>query len=108
MFIMDFDYDLFVELIVQQFFDKREGSRMLVFDCSAGGFTDLWFIDLLRFLRFGDMFVLNNTKVFSVRLLGVSEIGVRVEVFLVREIDERIWETLTHPARQLQKRKHLT
>ncbi len=44
---------------------------------------------------------MNNTKVFPARLLGESETGANVELFLVKEIETRIWETLAKPARRL-------
>ena len=45
--------------------------------------------------------VLNNTKVFPARLFGETETGAKIEIFLVRETKNQIWETLARPARRL-------
>jgi len=101
MLISEFDYDLPEELIAQNPLEKREDSRMLVADRTGENFRDEHFYNLPRFLKRGDVVVLNNTKVFPARLFGTSETGARVEVFLVREIENQVWETLARPARRL-------
>ena len=72
----------------------------MVVDRQGGRSSDRMFADLPRLLSRGDVLVLNNTKVFPARLLGRSETGANVEVFLVREIEEPCWEALTRPARR--------
>ena len=47
------------------------------------------------------MIVLNNTKVFPARLFGATETGAKIEIFLVKEIENEIWETLARPAKRL-------
>ena len=101
MLISDFDYELPAELIAQNPLEKREDSRMLAINRRAGNFQDTVFCNFPDFLRAGDVVVLNNTKVFPARLFGVSETGARVEIFLVREIENQVWETLARPARRL-------
>ncbi len=101
MLISEFNYDLPEELIAQNPLEKREDSRMLVADRGGENFRDERFYNLPRFLKRGDVVVLNNTKVFPARLFGTSETGARVEVFLVREIENKMWETLARPARRL-------
>jgi S-adenosylmethionine:tRNA ribosyltransferase-isomerase len=99
--ISDFDYELPEHLIAQQPLDDRQSSRMLLVDRNAGSLIDENFSHLVRFLRDDDVVVLNNTKVFPARLIGESETGAKVELFLVREAEEMIWETLARPARRL-------
>jgi len=99
--ISDYAYELPDELIAQEPLERREGSRMLVVNRQAGTFTDSQFIDLPERLRAGDVLVLNNTKVFPARLIGVTETGAKVEIFLVRRLEEDRWETLARPARRL-------
>src|SRR5687767_7029415 len=101
MLITDFDFELPEWLIAQKPLQKRENSRMLVLDRSEKTFRDEHFYNFPRFLREGDAIVLNNTKVFPARLFGKTETGARAEVFLVSEIENRIWETLARPARRL-------
>ena len=101
MLISEFDYGLPAELIAQKPLAEREASRMLAVNRSSNCFADRNFSDLPRFLRNGDVLVLNNTKVFPARLFGRSETGANIEIFLVKENDNGIWETLARPARRL-------
>ena len=101
MLISEFDYDLPAELIAQNPLEKREDSRMLIVNRSAKKLQDEQFFNLPKFLRKDDVIVLNNTKVFPARLFGTSETGAKVELFLVREIENQIWETLGRPAKRL-------
>ncbi len=101
MLITEFDFNLPENLIAQTPLEKRENSRMLVVDKGKQSFEDARFYDFPRFLRKGDVLVLNNTKVFPARLFGETETGVKVEVFLVKEKENSIWETLARPARRL-------
>ena len=99
--ILDYSYELPDELIAQEPLERREGSRMLVVNRESGTLTDGKFTDFPDRLRAGDVLVLNNTKVFPARLLGVTETGARVEIFLIKNIEGEIWETLARPARRL-------
>ena len=101
MLVSDFDYDLPPELIAQQPLAERERSRMLAIDRADNTFTDRHFTDLPEFLRAGDVLVLNNTKVFPARLLGLTDTGANVEIFLIRAEENGRWETLARPARRL-------
>lgn len=101
MLISEFDFDLPDALIAQNPLEKREDSRMLAVNRATGDFQDEHFYNFPRFLKKGDVIVLNNTKVFPARLFGTSETGARIEIFLVREIENGLWETLARPARRL-------
>jgi S-adenosylmethionine:tRNA ribosyltransferase-isomerase len=101
MLITEFDFNLPDELIAQEPLEKRENSRMLSVNRSAKNWQDKHFYDFPEFLKKDDVIVLNNTKVFPARLLGNSETGANIELFLVKEIENQIWETLARPARRL-------
>ncbi len=104
MFLSDFDYELPEELIAQHPLLERDASRMLVVDREKKGWHDGLFAELPSYIREGDLLVLNNTRVFPARLVGRREpSGGRVELFLVREIEPLVWETLARPARRLQR-----
>ncbi|HEY2865449.1 MAG TPA: tRNA preQ1(34) S-adenosylmethionine ribosyltransferase-isomerase QueA [Pyrinomonadaceae bacterium] len=105
--LSDYDYDLPDELIAQEPLADRNASRMLTVDRSSGALEHRRFSELPTFLRHGDVLVLNNTKVFPARLLGRSETGAQVEVFLVCEIKNDVWEALARPARRLPKGKRI-
>jgi S-adenosylmethionine:tRNA ribosyltransferase-isomerase len=108
MLISEFDYDLPQELIAQEPLAERAGSRMLVVDRASASFSDRQFVDLPSLLRKGDVLVLNNTKVFPARLFGRTETGANVEIFLVKQTENHIWQTLARPAKRLHVGKRVT
>lgn len=62
------------------------------------------FMDILDYFDDGDVFVINNTKVFPARLHGTKEkTGAEIEVFLLRELnpETRLWDVLVDPARKI-------
>lgn len=99
--ISDFDFILPDELIAQTPLEKRENSRMLTLDRNKKTWQDKNFYDFPDFLKAGDVLVLNNTKVFPARLFGETETGAKIEIFLVKETENQIWETLARPAKRL-------
>ena len=101
MFITDFDFDLPDKLIAQEPLLNRDDSRMLVVRRGTKAFNDKQFVDLPQFLKSSDVIVLNNTKVFPARLLGKSETGAGIELFLIEEIKNGIWSALARPGRRL-------
>ncbi len=107
MLITEFNFELPDELIAQEPLPDRQASRMLAVNRSAKTFSNRSFFELPQFLRSGDVLVLNNTKVFPARLYGRSETGAKIEVFLVSESENGVWETLARPARRLRAGKRI-
>ncbi|MGI8554885.1 MAG: tRNA preQ1(34) S-adenosylmethionine ribosyltransferase-isomerase QueA [Pyrinomonadaceae bacterium] len=99
--ISDFDYDLPDELVAQEPLEQRANSRMLIVNRAAKNWRDEQFVNFPNYLTSDDVIVLNNTKVFPARLNGTKESGANVELFLIREIENQIWETLARPAKRL-------
>jgi S-adenosylmethionine:tRNA ribosyltransferase-isomerase len=100
--VADFSFDLPPELIAQDPPVERGSSRLLVLDRAGGAVTHAHVGDLLRWLRAGDVLVLNDTKVFPARLLGTREPGGgAVQCLLVSQIDDDHWEALVHPGQRL-------
>lgn len=106
--LSDFDYYLPDQLIAQHPAAKREASRMLTVDRATQAFGDDEFAKFPHRLRQGDVMVLNNTKVFPARLLGVSDTGAKVEIFLVNKLDDVSWRALARPARRLKAGKRIS
>ena len=101
MHISELDFDLPTELIASEPLEDRDRSRMLRLDRSASEYKDSSFSELPDLLRPSDVLVVNNTKVFPARLLGNSETGAAVEIFLVQELEDTTWMALAKPARRL-------
>jgi S-adenosylmethionine:tRNA ribosyltransferase-isomerase len=102
--ISDFDYELPEELIAQEPLAERDASRMLIVDRKTQSWSDAEFSALPNLLRESDALILNNTRVFPARLQGIRvPSGGAIELLLLRRIEPNVWETLTRPARRLQK-----
>ena len=98
----DFDFDLPEELIAQTPLSKRDASRLLVLDKQTGEISHKHFTDIIEYMEKGDTLVLNDTKVMPARLYGVKEeTGAIVEVLLLKDEGENVWECLTKPAKRV-------
>ncbi|MFO7651563.1 MAG: tRNA preQ1(34) S-adenosylmethionine ribosyltransferase-isomerase QueA [bacterium] len=100
MLVADFDYELPQELIAQQPLGERDASRMLVLDRRDGSLTDARFADIGRWLKPGDLLVLNDTKVRHARVFGKLPTGGKVELLLLGRLGDGRWEALARPARK--------
>jgi S-adenosylmethionine:tRNA ribosyltransferase-isomerase len=100
--VSDFDYQLPEELIAQEPLGERDASRMMIVDRAKASFHDSFVREFPAYIRAGDVVVLNNTKVFPARLVGVRQpSGGLIELLLLKEIDNNLWEALARPARRL-------
>jgi S-adenosylmethionine:tRNA ribosyltransferase-isomerase len=107
--VSDFDFDLPEALIAQEA-PERGRSRLLVLRRDTGAVEHAMFADLERFLRSGDLLVLNDTRVFPARLLGHRDpSGGDVECLLMgrpravtgAEPGAEEWDALVHPGQKL-------
>jgi len=96
----DFFYDLPEELIAQTPSEKRDASRLMVIDKNTGDIQHRHFYDLPEYLHPGDCLVLNDSRVLPARLFGARETGGAVEVVLLRDRGEGVWECLTRPGKK--------
>lgn len=98
----DFYYDLPPELIAQTPLDRRDGSRLLILNKESGVTEHMHFYDLPKLLRKGDCLVLNDSRVLPARLLGHREpTGGAVEVLLLIDKGDKVWECLVRPGRKI-------
>ena len=101
--LSDFDYLLPEELIARRALERRDVSRLLVHDVGSGATEHARFSELCRFVRAGDLLVLNDTRVRRARLFGRRESGGRVEFLLTERVagERSLWRALAQPARRL-------
>ena len=98
----DFNYDLPENLIAQTPIEPRSASRMMVCHREEGAIEHRHFYDLPKYLKKGDILVINQSKVIPARLLGEKEgTGVPVEILLLKRLEKDVWETLVKPGRRL-------
>ena len=98
----DFDFYLPEKLIAQTPLEKRDSSRLLVLDKKTGEINHRHFTDIIDYMEEGDTLVLNDTKVMPARLYGVKEETLAVvEVLLLKDEGDNVWECLTKPAKRI-------
>ncbi len=98
-----FEFELPQELIAQEPEDKREESRLLVVFKDGNSFIDLKFGDIKNFLKSGDLLVVNNTKVYPVRLIGERENKKKIDMLLVKKLNDSSWGILAKKMMKLKK-----
>jgi len=76
-------YDLPPDRIAQVPPPRRTASRMMVLRRQEGAPEHGWFADLPRWVRPGDVMVLNRTRVLPARLFARKETGGRVELLVL-------------------------
>lgn len=96
----DFYYELPPELIAQTPLARRDSSRLLVLKKDTGAVEHRQFYNILDYLCPGDCLVLNNSRVLPARLLGQRATSGAVEILLLKDTGNDIWECLTKPGRK--------
>jgi S-adenosylmethionine:tRNA ribosyltransferase-isomerase len=97
--LSELDYDLPPELIAQHPAERRDRSRLLVYDRASGEVRHRRFDELPDELEPRELVVVNDTRVLPAR---ISIDRPRGEVLLLERIgDEGLWEGLARPTRRL-------
>ncbi len=102
--LSQFKFNLPSSLIASYPPKEREDARMMVLHRDTQTIEHKTFRDILEYCNAGDLFVLNNSRVFPARLYGEKEkTGAKIEVMLLRELNEesRLWDVLVDPARKI-------
>ena len=99
--LSEFDYILPDELIAQSPTEKRTHSKMMVLDDSLNSVAHKHFFDIVDLLGEDDVLILNNTKVIPARLFGKKTTGASVEIFLLKEKENKQWEALLKPSKRI-------
>lgn len=102
--LSQFKYDLPKELVETTPRVNRDESRLMVIDRKKETIEHKRFKDIVNYYGEGDVFVLNDTKVFPALLTGEKEkTGAKITVFLLRELnaDAKLWDVLVDPARKI-------
>src|SRR5256714_13593224 len=96
-----YDFELPVDRIAQFPTERRGESRLMVVNRSTGEIAHKQFSDLEQMIPGGDAIVLNTTRVFRARLLGVRDNGTPAEILLLRSLGNSMWEAMVHPGGKL-------
>lgn len=92
--LSEYDYEAPEELIASAPAEPRDSSRLLVLDRARGSVEHAVFHELPRWLKAGDLIVLNRTKVMPCRLIGKKSTGGKADLLLVRERGPAAWSAL--------------
>jgi S-adenosylmethionine:tRNA ribosyltransferase-isomerase len=93
----ELDYDLPPELIAQHPLERRDESRLLVYDRTLNSARHCKFADLPG--EIGDaLVVVNDTRVVAARIPIERPRG---EVLLLEQLEDGVWEALARPTRRL-------
>lgn len=95
---VDFDYPLPEELIADRPLPDRAASRMLVVHRDTGLIEHRHFHDILEYVRPGDHFVLNDTKVVPARYFS-NDGG--IELVRAGLAHELVWKCLVRPGKKM-------
>jgi S-adenosylmethionine:tRNA ribosyltransferase-isomerase len=96
----ELDYDLPPELIAQRPLERRDASRLLVYELATGDVRHRTFADVVEEAA-GVLVVVNDTRVVPARLRVERPGGGAAEVLLLERIDDGVWEALARPSRRL-------
>ncbi|MDQ0481464.1 S-adenosylmethionine:tRNA ribosyltransferase-isomerase [Alkalihalobacillus hemicentroti] len=100
--VNDFDFELPERLIAQVPLKERTKSRLMVLDPAVQKLEHREFSNLEDYIKPGDCLVLNDTRVMPARLYGTKEeTGAKIEVLLLKQIENDSWETLVKPAKRV-------
>jgi S-adenosylmethionine:tRNA ribosyltransferase-isomerase len=97
----ELDYELPAELIAQRPLERRDDSRLLVYERSTGRTEHARFHALPYFLPGETVVVVNDTRVLPARLRLPRPGGGDAEVLLLERVDGELWEALARPSRRL-------
>ncbi len=100
--IEDYNYDLDESYIAQKPITNRSESKLMILNKNNGKIEHTKFYNIINYLKEGDVLVLNDTKVLPARLLGKkSDTSAKIEILLLKNIENDIWECLARPGKRL-------
>ncbi len=83
-----FYYDLPKRFIAQRPLEERDHSKLLILERKTGEITHDIFSGITKYLRSGDVLVLNETRVARCRLIGEKlKTGAKIECFILEKIN---------------------
>lgn len=102
--LSQFQFNLTKSKIAQNPPRWRDECKLMVLNRKTGEIEHKIFKEIINYFGKGDIFVMNDTKVFPARLYGNKEkTGASIEVSLLRELnrEQRLWDVIVDPARKI-------
>ena len=86
--IQDFSYDLPDERIAKYPLERRDASKLLIYNKGGNGdINESFFFTLSSYVPNGSLMVFNNTKVVPARLFFKKETGAVIEIFCLEPVE---------------------
>lgn len=97
----DFYYELPEELIAQTPLEPRNSSRLMKIDRTSGEICHDHFYNLCRYLKKGDLLVMNDSRVIPARLYGEKiDNQTFIEILLLEQKGDKLWEIICRPGKK--------
>lgn len=100
--LSEFELEVPERLVAKDPLTKRDQCNLMVLNRQEQTIEHRKFKDVIDYFEKGDVMVLNNTRVYPARLYATKDKSeARVEVFLLRELADDLWEAMVKPARKV-------
>ena len=100
--LSEFEMEVPEERIAQNPEKKRDNCKLMVLDPKEKTIQHKKFYDIADYMKKDDVLVMNNTMVYPARIYAWKEKSEsKVEVFLLRELENDLWEAMVKPARKV-------
>ena len=100
--LSEFELEVPERLVAKDPLTKRDQCNLMVLNRQEQTIEHRKFKDVIDYFEKGDVMVMNNTRVYPARLYATKDKSeARVEVFLLRELADDLWEAMVKPARKV-------
>ena len=100
--LSEFELEVPEKLVAKDPLKKRDTCKLMVLNRAEQTIEHRQFKDIVDYFNKGDILVMNNTRVYPARLYANKDKSdARVEVFLLRELADDLWEAMVKPARKV-------
>ncbi|MDP6570951.1 MAG: tRNA preQ1(34) S-adenosylmethionine ribosyltransferase-isomerase QueA [Candidatus Marinimicrobia bacterium] len=100
--LSEFELEVPERLVAKDPLKKRDDCNLMVLNRAEQSIEHRKFKDIVDYFDKGDVIVMNNTRVYPARLYAKKDKSdARVEVFLLRELADDLWEAMVKPARKV-------
>ena len=100
--LSEFELEIPERLVAKDPLKKRDECKLMVLNRAEQTIEHRQFKDVVDYFNKGDVLVMNNTRVYPARLYANKDKSeARVEVFLLRELADDLWEAMVKPARKV-------
>ncbi len=102
-----FDYSLPSHFIAKYPKQVRDESNLLVYNKSSQLITHTKFHNILSYLDKEDILIGNDVMVIPARIFGKKKSGGKVEILLIKKLDENIWKVLIKASKKLKSGEYI-